>query len=317
MPMPRAISQVRSPATTTSRGWRATRNGLPYMLPSVAQLEKLIGELGIDEDSKVVIVPAGVSATDFGAATRIYWTLKVAGVNEVSVLGGGLAAWTAAKYPLATGTVTPSPRIFTATINKAMIAELAEVEKLATSGEGTLIDARPLNTSRASSRSMPSAPTATSRDRSASTARNSMIRRQTCAIATSLQPLHRALPLPVLSLPTATPAIGRPPTGSSCRNYVTQEREALLWIDGRWSRRAATSVSSSRIKWDDIKNSSASGHDSSHYRYSGALTPTSDRMFVLAAIAIVALIAGLVLIDGQPLSAGVAAGRLLSRCGVS
>src|SRR5262245_21679986 len=34
-------------------GWRATRNGLPYMLPSVAQLEKLIGELGIDEDSHV------------------------------------------------------------------------------------------------------------------------------------------------------------------------------------------------------------------------------------------------------------------------
>src|SRR5687767_6510201 len=41
-------------------GWRATRNGLPYMLPSVAQLEKLIGELGIDEDSYVVVVPAGV-----------------------------------------------------------------------------------------------------------------------------------------------------------------------------------------------------------------------------------------------------------------
>ena len=124
-------------------GWRATRNGLPYMLPSVAQLEKLIGELGIDEDSKVVVVPAGVSATDFGAATRVYWTLKVAGVNEVSVLDGGLAAWTAAKYPLETGTVTPSPRIFTATINKSIIAELADVEKIAESGDGTLIDARP------------------------------------------------------------------------------------------------------------------------------------------------------------------------------
>jgi thiosulfate/3-mercaptopyruvate sulfurtransferase len=124
-------------------GWRATRNGLPYMLPSVAQLEKLIGELGIDEDSQVVVVPAGVSATDFGAATRVYWTLKVAGVNEVSILDGGLAAWTAAKYPLETRTITPSPRIFTATINKALIAELADVEKLAASADGTLLDARP------------------------------------------------------------------------------------------------------------------------------------------------------------------------------
>src|SRR5262245_13928862 len=38
-------------------GWRVTRNGVPFMVPTVAQLEKLIGETGIDEDSHVVIVP--------------------------------------------------------------------------------------------------------------------------------------------------------------------------------------------------------------------------------------------------------------------
>ncbi len=81
-------------------GWRVTRNGLPFMLPSVPQLEKLIGELGIDEDSYVVVVPAGVSATDFGSATRIYWTLKVAGISNLSILDGGIAAWTAANYPV-------------------------------------------------------------------------------------------------------------------------------------------------------------------------------------------------------------------------
>ena len=60
-------------------GWRVTRSGVPFMLPTAAELEKLIGETGIDEDSHVVVVPAGVSATDFGAAARVYWTLKVAG----------------------------------------------------------------------------------------------------------------------------------------------------------------------------------------------------------------------------------------------
>ena len=30
------------------------------MLPTVAELEKVIGETGIDEDSQVIIVPAGV-----------------------------------------------------------------------------------------------------------------------------------------------------------------------------------------------------------------------------------------------------------------
>jgi thiosulfate/3-mercaptopyruvate sulfurtransferase len=124
-------------------GWRATRNGLPFMLPTVAQLEKLVGELGIDEDSRVVVVPAGVSATDFGAAARVYWTLKVVGTENVSILDGGLAAWVAAKYPLEQGVVTPSPQIFTATINQSLIADASEVEKLSASGRGILIDARP------------------------------------------------------------------------------------------------------------------------------------------------------------------------------
>ena len=70
-------------------GWRVTRGGVPFMLPTLPELEKLIGELGIDEDTHVVVVPAGVHYTDFGAAARTYWTLKVAGVSKVSILDGG------------------------------------------------------------------------------------------------------------------------------------------------------------------------------------------------------------------------------------
>lgn len=124
-------------------GWRSTRNGVPFMLPSVAQLEKLIGELGIDEDSRVVIYPAGVNASDFGAATRVYWTLKVAGVKKVSILDGGYAAWVAAKQPVETGVNPPNPTIFTATIDKSLIAEASDVEQLLASHKGTLVDARP------------------------------------------------------------------------------------------------------------------------------------------------------------------------------
>src|SRR5215813_5428873 len=40
-------------------GWRVTRNGVPFMLPTLPELEKLIGETGIDEDSRVIVVPAG------------------------------------------------------------------------------------------------------------------------------------------------------------------------------------------------------------------------------------------------------------------
>ncbi len=136
--IPKAI-----PSDYDKGGWRSTRNGVPFMLPSLAQLEKLIGELGIDEDNRVVIVPAGVSASDFGAATRVYWTLKVSGVKKISILDGGYAAWVTARQPVETGVNTPSPTIFTAIIDNASVAEASDVEQALASKKGTLVDARP------------------------------------------------------------------------------------------------------------------------------------------------------------------------------
>jgi len=124
-------------------GWRVTRGGVPFMLPTLAELEKLIGELGIDEDTHVVVVPAGVHFTDFGSAARTYWTLKVAGLSRVSILDGGYAAWAAGQNAIETGPSKPSPKIFTATLNKALLAEGADVQKIEQSGGATLIDSRP------------------------------------------------------------------------------------------------------------------------------------------------------------------------------
>lgn len=124
-------------------GWRVTRNGVPFMLPTVPQLEKLIGETGIDEDTHVVIVPAGVHASDFGAAARVYWTLKIAGHPAISILDGGFAAWQAASYPIEAGTRPPSPKIFTAKLDPRLLAVVDEVERVEKSGGATLLDARP------------------------------------------------------------------------------------------------------------------------------------------------------------------------------
>jgi thiosulfate/3-mercaptopyruvate sulfurtransferase len=124
-------------------GWRVIRNNVPFMVPTVPELEKLIGDLGIDEDTHVVVVPAGVNVLDFGSAARTYWTLKYVGVKNVSILDGGVAAWRKAGLPLETGTKAPSPKIFTATVDKSILAEAAEVEALEGKGGATLVDARP------------------------------------------------------------------------------------------------------------------------------------------------------------------------------
>lgn len=144
---PEAFTQGHIPGAVHSDydkgGWRVERNGVPFMVPTKAELEKLIGELGIDEDSHVVVVPAGVSYSDFGAAARTVWTLKYAGVANVSILDGGLAAWKAAGLKLETGARAPSPAIFSATIDNSILAVASDVEKIETSGHATLIDARP------------------------------------------------------------------------------------------------------------------------------------------------------------------------------
>ena len=121
-------------------GWRVTRNGVPFMLPTLPELEKLIGEIGIDEDNHVIVVPAGVHATDFGSAARVYWTLKAAGHPAVSILDGGFASWQAASYPTQAGKNPPSPKIFTAKLDASLLAEVEAVERNA---DAVLVDARP------------------------------------------------------------------------------------------------------------------------------------------------------------------------------
>jgi thiosulfate/3-mercaptopyruvate sulfurtransferase len=125
-------------------GWRVTVHNVPFMLPSILEIQNLIGDLGIDENSHVVVVPAGVSFTDFGSAARVYWTLKVAGVPNVSILDGGVAAWKAAGLPTQSGpSPTPTPKMLEAEGDKSSLAELADVVRIQQTGGATLVDARP------------------------------------------------------------------------------------------------------------------------------------------------------------------------------
>ncbi|MBZ0092554.1 MAG: sulfurtransferase [Sulfuricellaceae bacterium] len=124
-------------------GWRAKVNNIPGMLPPVPQIEKLIGSLGIDGNTHVVIYSAGTNALDMGSATRVYWTLKVLGHDEVSILDGGYNAYAADKAnKIETGMNTPKPKAFVAHFRKDMYPAEADVEKAAKGGV-VLIDNRP------------------------------------------------------------------------------------------------------------------------------------------------------------------------------
>ena len=126
-----------------SAGWRVAQDGVPGMLPPVADLERLIGGLGIGNGDHVVVVPAGVSALDYGSATRVYWTIKVLGHDAVSILDGGYAGWTAdAARTVETGPSDPAAVAFKADFQPQLLASRSDVQDALADGT-TLIDNRP------------------------------------------------------------------------------------------------------------------------------------------------------------------------------
>ena len=125
-------------------GWRTTVDGIVGKLPPLKDLEILIGGLGINNDSHVIVVPGGVSSTDFGSAARVFWTFKVLGHNNVSILDGGYAAWIG-QLPtqIETGTVNPTTAIFKADFQSKYLATTEDVVNALANNSSALVDARP------------------------------------------------------------------------------------------------------------------------------------------------------------------------------
>ncbi len=122
--------------------WRGPE-GNPGELPALENLTKLVQRLGLTPSAHVIVASSGKDATDFGAAARVYWTLKVLGLQNLSVLNGGLKAWQTAGFSLDTQAVSVTASTYTPTINQNMIATRADVVSSVQSGKAQLIDARP------------------------------------------------------------------------------------------------------------------------------------------------------------------------------
>lgn len=113
-------------------------------LRSEAELTALLRRAGIDRDTHVVVAHAGINATDFGAAARVYWTLKAGGLTRLSVLDGGTGGWQAAGGALDTSVPVIEPSSFTYRYDKALIADTAELAAAIQAGQTPLLlDARP------------------------------------------------------------------------------------------------------------------------------------------------------------------------------
>jgi thiosulfate/3-mercaptopyruvate sulfurtransferase len=117
----------------------------PGQLVSEERLTQVLRGLGIDTDTPVVVVHQGTDQTDFGAAARVYWTLKSSGVSPLAILNGGMNAWTDAGEEVATGPVPDAtPSEITVSFSKEWLATREDVKAIVDGEDGAqLIDARP------------------------------------------------------------------------------------------------------------------------------------------------------------------------------
>ena len=117
----------------------------PGQLVTDAHLTNLFQRLGLTTDKPTVITHQGKNETDFGAAARVYWTLKSAGIKHLAILNGGMNAWTKdARRPVSATPATSQPSKIAVTFSKKWLATRDDVLTVVKEkDDARLIDARP------------------------------------------------------------------------------------------------------------------------------------------------------------------------------
>jgi thiosulfate/3-mercaptopyruvate sulfurtransferase len=105
-------------------------------LPDAWQFTSAMRAAGVSSGRPVVVYDAATSM----AAARGWWLLRYFGHDDVAVLDGGLAAWTAAGYAVATSPVVAGDGDFVASPGGMPLLDAAGAQQLAITGR--LLDSR-------------------------------------------------------------------------------------------------------------------------------------------------------------------------------
>ena len=111
---------------------------LPHMVPSPGRFERLMGELGVSNDSTVVFY----DQKGIASSTRGWWLMGLFGHGNAAVLDGGLPKWVREDRSVEAGTPpSPAPTSFRATFHADRLRGIGDM--LSLSPGSIVIDARP------------------------------------------------------------------------------------------------------------------------------------------------------------------------------
>lgn len=120
--------------------WAVKKGDLLNELPPDDDLKDALGAAGIKPDSTVVIAGKTDTPSDRADITRIAWTMKYAGVQNVSLLNGAVNKWSAEKKPLSTEPAKAKSGSYSGKFNKDMVASKDYV--MGRLGKALLVDVR-------------------------------------------------------------------------------------------------------------------------------------------------------------------------------
>ena len=120
--------------------WAIKAGTLLNELPAVDDLVDVIGGAGIGTDSQVVLVGKTEKVPDQFDMTRVAWTLKYMGVDDVAILNGGITQWMKENKAVSKDTVKAKAKDFKAVINKGLFVDKAFV--LGKIGQAAILDTR-------------------------------------------------------------------------------------------------------------------------------------------------------------------------------
>ncbi|XP_023813496.1 thiosulfate sulfurtransferase isoform X3 [Oryzias latipes] len=111
-----------------------------HMLPTSSHFSKYVGDLGIGNDTHVVVY----DTSDFGAysAPRVWWMFRAFGHGLVSVLDGGMKNWVAEGHPVTSEYNKPERQDFRATLNVSWVKSFEDVMENIRTKEVQVVDTR-------------------------------------------------------------------------------------------------------------------------------------------------------------------------------
>lgn len=116
-----------------------TDSHLPHMLPSPEKFASRMRKLGIGDGARVIVY----DNQGLFSAARVWWTFRVMGHEDVSVLDGGFPAWERGGFPIDGGPpAARAERHFTARYRGDLVRDASDVRK-AINDAKTILDARP------------------------------------------------------------------------------------------------------------------------------------------------------------------------------